>query len=159
MGIARRGLDKLLGAGGKAVIGMMYKEVAFPDQGKDFTWARLAIQPGKADWRMWHPRFKFQMGHIDISQRKEIIKPQQAADRIDIDWLQAQLITQDCLHIFRHIVSYFQAHHRGKAPFAQLFADHVEQIFGLILIALHIGVACHPEGMGGNNFHAFKERL
>ena len=58
-----------------------------------------------------------------------------------------------------HPAADLEAHDRREAAVAQLRLDHRQQIVGLFLVALGVGVARDAEQLAGLDLHAGKEQV
>jgi hypothetical protein len=93
-------------------------------------------------------------GPVGARQLKEAGQVDQPIDSVDILRAQVQLTHEELTVVFRHRAVHLQPCDRGKTPLAQLSGDHLQQVFGLLLVAAHVGVARHAEGMDAHNLHA-----
>ena len=92
-------------------------------------------------------------------QREQIIHVDRPAQRVDVLLAHAQAADDEVAHRRPHRLGQFEAHDAGHPPLAQLLLDHRQQVVGVLLVHLDVGVARDAEQVVLQHAHAGKQRL
>ena len=87
-------------------------------------------------------------------ERHQVLEGERPLDLVDLGLAELELLEEQLEHPARHPPRHLQPHHGGEPALAQLLLDHLQEILGRLLVALHVGVAGHPEGVGLDDLHA-----
>ena len=135
---------------------MVQQDILLADGAEDLgAGARVAQQRRRG----WVERRVLQIGPVDLRQRHQVGQAERTLDLVEIVGRDLQVRQQQIANALRHIVLDRQAHHRAKAALAHALLDRAQQVGGLLLLDLHIGVARDPEDVGFDHLHAGEQRI
>ena len=153
--VVRRRLDEALDAGGEGVVGVMDQDVAGGDGAEDARASSSASEWEKRGWVTGVQGRKRSDGSGDrAGERHQVLQRQRPLDLVDLGLGDLQLLEQQLEHPARHPPGHLEPHDGGEAALAQLLLDHLQQVLGGLLVAVDVGVAGHPEGVGLDDLHA-----
>jgi hypothetical protein len=137
---------------------VVHQHVAAPDHGEDVL--LLLRFPLVAKGLGYHrlPCLVTERRQIQIGQLRAVRQVDQPVALVHLLRLHLQLAHQQPAHLQRHVPVHLQPHRRGEAPLAQLLGDHRKEVFRLVVVARHVGVAGDAEGIHRHHLHPPEER-
>ena len=138
----------------KGIEGMLQQDIAAADGGEDVLLIVLHERRrlGRNEGR------KLQVGPIDLGERAHPHQRQRAAgDLVDVLAIEFQVLHQDVEHGSRHRFIDFDAHYVGETALPHAFLYRFQQVAGLQVLNLAVGVAGDVKRMGLQNLHARKK--
>ena len=136
---------------------MVHEHVAGPDAGEEVRCLGGAAEPRLGGRR---PGLRLQVRPVEAGEHHEVVEPQQAVDGVDVAGRELELVDQQRQHRGRHSRLDLQAHPpRPPALAPELDLDRGQQVLGLAVHIVQVGVASDPENVVSRDLHAREERL
>ena len=157
-GVGRRLGDEPLRRRGEALVGMVDQQISGPDGGKHvdrFVLVRR-LQACRHDRRV---RGELEIRPIEAGELHQAGLVEHAADLVAVFGADADPALQDLPHRRRHAAIHLEAHRVAEAPPPQLLLDRQQQVVGLVLLEVEVGVAGDAEEMGLADRHAGEEHV
>ena len=117
-----------------------------------------AIGPQR-QWHTRHERWIFKRRPIEACDRKQRAEAKRAVHRIDIVFLDAQIVDEQGAHNRAGARIKRKPHHQAKTALAHALLHRFQQIVGLIFFDLQISVACDAEAIGFAHGFARKQQV
>ena len=98
-----------------------------------------------------------QLGHIDVGDLVQPAVVDQTGGLVDVLGVDLQFLGEEAQDALVGAAGDLEAHHAREATLAQLPLDGLQQIVGILLIGLDLGVARHAERQHLQDLHAREE--
>mmetsp|Transcript_5394 Transcript_5394/g.16325 ORF Transcript_5394/g.16325 Transcript_5394/m.16325 type:complete len:850 (-) Transcript_5394:314-2863(-) len=93
-------------------------------------------------------------------ERLQVRQIQKRLDVVDVPLrVELQLVRQEIDQVVWGPLQHLQPHERGEHPFPDFLRDHLQQVLGLILVPLQLGVPRHPVRPGVQDLPAAEELI
>src|SRR5262245_42587927 len=104
-------------------------------------------------------RLVLQLRQVELVERHQVGDVQGAVNRVDVLLLHLQRMAQQLDHMRAHPGGDLQPNAEAEAAVAHLLLDRLEQVAGLVLFDLDVGVASDAEGLAFDDAHSREERV
>src|SRR5262247_581695 len=104
-------------------------------------------------------RLVLQLRQVELVERHQVGDVQGAVNRVDVLLLHLQRMAQQLDHVRAHPGGDLQPNAEAEAAVAHLLLDRLEQVAGLVLFDLDVGVASDAEGLAFDDAHSREERV
>ena len=100
-----------------------------------------------------------QIGLLDVDERPQALGAHHPVDFVTIAAVELERLAQLAAQVLRHRRLDLEPHRFAEPAFAQLRLDRAQQIVGLVLLQVEIGVARDAEEVGRRHAQAREQRL
>src|SRR5262245_27181839 len=104
-------------------------------------------------------RLVFQLRQVELVERHQVGDVQGAVNRVNVLLIHFQRMAQQLDHVRAHPGGDLQPYAEAEAAVAHLLLDRLEQVAGLVLFDLDVGVARDAEGLAFDDAHSREERI
>ena len=136
---------------------MMDQDVAGGDGAEDPPLLVLDVEAGRDDRRPGAEAERRQ--RRAAGERHQVLEGERPLHLVELGFAELELVEEEVEHPARHPLGDLQPHHGGEAALAELLLDHFQQVLGGLLVAVDVGVAGHPEGVGLDDLHAGEQAV
>ena len=145
---------------GERLVGVVDEDVALADAGEDVdALVLLLLALGQARRHHRRPRRRLQLGDVEVGDGLQPAQVEHAPDLVDVGRVQAQAALQQGARLVRHGALDLEAHDLAEAAPAQLLLHGHEQVVGLVLLDVEVGVAGDAEEVVRLHLHAREEHV
>ena len=134
---------------------MVHEHVALSQHGEQIDWAVACGREARRGHR--DPGRFVEIGAVDGVQRPELAQPERDAALVHVVGAELELGQEELAHGGGHLPVDLEPHGAAEATPAKLGLDGGEEVVGLALFEVEVGIARHPEGELPADLHVREE--